>query len=203
MFNKIYNRFFGKEKFHEFSRHNIFIHPQSELGEYTSIGKGTNINGPAYISCDKNAPVVIGKFCAIAFNLRIRAKNHYLGYANLQGKFQQANSLPSLELNKGPVIIGNNVWIGDNVIILPGVNVGDGAVIGAGSIVTKNVECYSIVAGNPAQLIKKRFSDNVINQLKLIAWWDWSEEKIARNKAFFTIDFFEEPDVMLDQYINK
>ena len=150
---------------------NVYIHHDSKIGEFTTIGLGTNINGPAYLSSRKNAHITIGRYCAIGYNLRIRVRNHYTGYANVQSKFQNKYNFPSLASIKGPVTIGNNVWIGDNIIILSGVTIGDGAVIGAGSIVTKDVPPFSIAVGNPAKVIKKRFSDNIIKQLLEIQWW--------------------------------
>ena len=81
--------------------------------------------------------------------------------------------------------IENDVWVGDSVIILPGVKVGTGSVIGAGSIVTKDVEPYTIVAGNPAKLIKKRFNNDRILELLNSKWWDWDDETIRKNKSFF------------------
>nr|WP_246566018.1 CatB-related O-acetyltransferase [Tissierella simiarum] len=78
-------------------------------------------------------------------------------------------------------IIGNDVWIGSNAVILRGVKVGNGAVIGAGAIVTKDVEPYSIVVGNPARVIKKRFSEQIIESLEKIQWWNWSKEIIRKN----------------------
>jgi virginiamycin A acetyltransferase len=168
---------------------NVKIHPHSFLGHYTTIGSGTRINGPAYIQSTKQAPVEIGKYCAIGYGLRIRPMNHYTGYANLQVRFQKKYEFPSLSATKGPVSIGNNVWIGDNVMILSGVIIGDGAVLGAGSVVTKNIPPYSIAVGNPVEVIKKRFSDEIIEQLSTITWWDWPEDKIRRNSKFFGTDF--------------
>lgn len=167
----------------------INVHPSSRLGQYTTIGEGTNINGPAFIASREDAPVKIGKYCAIAYNLRIRTRNHHTGYANLQDKFQRRYRFTNLDVVKGPVLIGNNVWIADNVTILPGVTVGDGAVIGAGSVVTKSVPPYTIVAGNPAKVIKQRFSDGIIHQLLEVKWWDWPEDKVKRNRHFFETDF--------------
>jgi virginiamycin A acetyltransferase len=203
MLMRLFKKYFSKNNGSLAVGQDVYVHPESALGANTKIGMGTNINGPAYITSSKDAPVTIGKNCAIAHNLRIRARNHYLGYINLQDKFQHRHNLPALDSFKGPLVIGNNVWIGDNVIILSGVRVGDGVVIGAGSIVTKDIASYSVVAGNPARLIRMRFSDNVVRQLKNITWWDWSEEKIQNNKAFFEIDFFKEPDINLDKYIDK
>jgi len=82
---------------------------------------------------------------------------------------------------KGDTEIGNDVWIGYEALIMPGVKVGDGAIIAAKSVVTKDVPAYSIVGGNPATMIRKRFSEEAIDQLLEIAWWYWDMEKITRN----------------------
>jgi virginiamycin A acetyltransferase len=176
-------------KFAKLKKHNIHVHPDSNIGKFTTIGYETYITGPALIDSSKNAPVTIGKYCAIAHNLRIRTKNHYTGYINMQHTFQRRYNFPELVRTKGAITIGNGVWIGDNVTILPGVEIGNGAVIGAGSIVTKNIPPYCIAVGNPAKVIKKRFSDQIVEQLQEIKWWDWSEEKILNNRRFFETDF--------------
>lgn len=75
----------------------------------------------------------------------------------------------------------NDVWIGQNVTIMPGVKIGDGAIIAANSVVTKNVDSYSIVEGNPAKFIKKRFDDELIEYLLELKWWNWHKEKISEN----------------------
>lgn len=173
----------------------IYIHPDSDLGDNTSIGFGTKINGPAIIAGRENAPVKIGKYCAIGHGLKIRPRNHATSYVNLQDAFQNKYGLPKLDAIKGPVIVGNNVWIGDNVVILSGVVVGDGAVLGAGSIVTKDVPPYTIAVGSPAKPIRKRFSNEVVAQLVQIKWWDWPEDKIRRNRTFFSTDFTEKTDI--------
>ena len=93
-----------------------------------------------------------------------------------------------LEVTKGDINIGNNVWIGDNVTILTGVFIGDGSIIGAGSTVTKNVAPYSIVAGNPAKIIRYRFDEDIIRTMDEISWWNWGEAKIRKNEKFFTLN---------------
>ena len=80
--------------------------------------------------------------------------------------------------------IGNDVWIGMNAMILSGVKIGDGAVVGAGSVVTKDVEPYAVVAGNPAREIRKRFDDQTISELLKANWWDWDIQKIRENVPY-------------------
>ena len=79
---------------------------------------------------------------------------------------------------KGDTVIGNDVWIGQNAVLLPGVHIGDGAIIGANSIVGSNVDPYTIVAGNPAKPLRKRFDDEMIELLLRFKWWDRSIEEI-------------------------
>jgi serine acetyltransferase len=79
---------------------------------------------------------------------------------------------------KGDIIIGNDVWIGAKSTIMSGVKIGDGAIVAAGALVTKDVEPYSMVGGNPAKHLKYRFDDEDIQGLLEIKWWDWNEDKI-------------------------
>jgi virginiamycin A acetyltransferase len=191
-----------EKKFANLRKRNIYVHPDSNIGKFTTIGYQTYINGPALIDSSKDAPVTIGKYCAIAHNLRIRTRNHHTGYINMQHTFQRRYDFPELVITKGIITIGNGVWIGDNVTILPGVQIGNGAVIGAGSIVTKSIPPYSIAVGNPAKVIKKRFSDHIIEQLQEINWWDWEEEKITKNRVFFETDLSTvEDDFGIDKII--
>jgi acetyltransferase-like isoleucine patch superfamily enzyme len=134
-----------------------------------------------------NANLVVGKFCSIAGNVNI-----YLGgnhrtdwvstypfghiYQDIFNEFNGANH-PS---TKGDVIIGNDIWIGDNVTIMSGITIGDGAVIANSSHVVKNVEPYSLVGGNPAKLIKYRFTPEQIEKLLEIKWWNWDDAKINK-----------------------
>nr|WP_018367841.1 CatB-related O-acetyltransferase [Streptococcus entericus] len=79
---------------------------------------------------------------------------------------------------KGDTVIGNDVWIGQNAVILPGVNIGDGAIIGANSVVGSNVAPYTIVVGNPAKVIRKRFDEELIDLMLRFKWWDKSIREI-------------------------
>jgi virginiamycin A acetyltransferase len=87
---------------------------------------------------------------------------------------------------KGNTNIGNDVWIGYNSTIMPGVTVGDGAIIGTNSTIVKDVEPYTIVGGNPAKEIKKRFSISMIERLLKLKWWDWDIDKITENIQHLT-----------------
>ena len=94
-------------------------------------------------------------------------------------------------------MIGNDVWIGQNVTIMPGVIIGDGAIIAANSTVVKSVEPYSIYGGNPAKFIKKRFSDEKIEFLLKLEWWNWSGEEIFDNLEILT------SEAGLEELMNK
>ena len=82
---------------------------------------------------------------------------------------------------KGDIKVGNDVWIGATSTIMSGITIGDGAIIGAGSMVTKNVPPFAIVAGNPSKIVKYRFTEEQIEKLLQISWWDWEEDKIKDN----------------------
>lgn len=92
---------------------------------------------------------------------------------------------------KGDTVIGNDVWIGQNAVILPGVHIGDGAIIGANSIVASNVNPYTIVIGNPARVLRKRFDDEMINLLLRFKWWDKSIEEINNSIPILTCSNLE------------
>jgi hypothetical protein len=94
--------------------------------------------------------------------------------------------------SKGDINVGNDVWIGYEALVLSGVRIGDGAVVGARSVVTKDVPPYAIVAGNPAKLIRYRFSPEVVEQLLDLKWWDKSEEWISQNMVYLLSEDFDD-----------
>lgn len=132
-----------------------------------------------------NDKLIIGKFCQIASGVEfvMNGVNHQMNavstfpFYTLEGWEQVSPSPDDLPL-KGDTVIGNDVWIGQNATILPGVHIGDGAIIGAESVVGSEVEAYTIVAGNPAKPIRKRFDDELIDLLERYKWWNKSVEEI-------------------------
>ena len=92
--------------------------------------------------------------------------------------------LKGVSASKGDVIIGHDVWLGEASVILSGVKIGNGAVVGASAVVSKDVPAYGVVAGNPARLVKRRFSDEEIGILQKMAWWDWDTDKIDAAVAY-------------------
>lgn len=133
--------------------------------------------------------LIIGKFCALSRGIKfiMNGANHKMsGFSTypfeIFGKGWEKVMPRSQDYPfKGDTIIGNDVWIGYEVTIMPGIKIGDGAIIAAKSVVTKDVPPYTIVGGNPAHIIRQRFSDETINTLLAIAWWNWDIEKITNN----------------------
>lgn len=129
--------------------------------------------------------LIIGKFCQIAagVNFVMNGANHQMNAVTtfpfyiFEGWKQKVPPLNKMPL-KGDTIIGNDVWIGQNVTILPGVHIGDGAIIGLNSVVGSDVAPYTIVAGNPAKVIRKRFDNQLIKLLLKLKWWDKSVKEI-------------------------
>lgn len=135
----------------------------ADIGSFTSISNGVVIGGGRHpMDWVGMSPVF------------------YEGKDSVAAKFaEHARELPRRTL------VGHDVWIGHSAILLPGVHVADGAVVGAGSVVTKPVPPYAIVAGNPARLIRHRFSDDIIRRLQAIQWWTMDERQLGRLGPYF------------------
>lgn len=149
----------------------------------------------------------IGRFCSISWNVSIgggehdykRLTTHSFLYAKNQGLI---DGEPYYDRLRRPCQIGHDVWLGCNSVVCRGVSVGDGAVVGAGSVVTHDVAPYTIVAGSPAKVIKKRFAEEIIEALLDLEWWELDDDTIRRNSALFA----SEPDeslIVLLQEIKK
>lgn len=171
---------------------NVIKNPNIIVGDYTYYDDFENIE-----NFEKNVKyhfdftgdkLIIGKFCMIASDVKfiMNGANHLSEAISaypftIFGKGWSHAMENRQYPNKGDVIVGNDVWIGYNATIMAGVKIGDGAIIAANSTVVKDVEPYSIVGGNPAMEIKKRFSGNTIQRLLEIKWWDWDPERITAN----------------------
>lgn len=165
-----------------------------EIGEYTYYSDNKNSPEEFYSHIEHHYEflgdkLIIGKFCAIAEGIKfiMNGANHRMNGIttypfNIFGNGWE-KVMPTVEQLpfKGDTVIGNDVWIGQNVTVMSGIKIGDGAIIAANSTVVKNVEPYTIYGGNPAKFIKKRFSDENIEFLLKIQWWNWDEEKIFNN----------------------
>jgi acetyltransferase-like isoleucine patch superfamily enzyme len=155
-------------------------------GETIQIGQYTY--GMPNVIAFAPTKLKIGKFCAISIGVTIiLGGNHRLDWVStypfmeFPDDWPQAKEIRGHPSSKGDVIIGNDVWIGYGATILSGVRIGDGAAVGAEAVVATDVEPYSIVVGNPARLVRKRFDDETIRKLLETRWWDWPIEKIGKN----------------------
>ena len=176
---------------------NLVKAPNVSIGEYTYYDDfrsvenfHRNIRYHFEFSGDK---LIIGKFCMIASDVQfiMNGANHLTNAISsypfaIFGQGWEGAMEGKAYPTKGNTRIGNDVWLGYKAAIMPGVTIGDGAIIGAYAVVTKDVPPYAIVAGNPATVIRKRFSDGDIERLLQIRWWDWPIDKITRNVQLFT-----------------
>ena len=171
---------------------NIIKNPNIIVGDYTYYDDFEDVH-----NFEKNVKyhfdftgdqLIIGKFCMIASDVKfiMNGANHlsnaistypFAVFGNGWESAMEGKTYP----NKGNIEIGNDVWIGYNATIMAGVKIGDGAIIATNSTVVSDVEPYSIVGGNPAKEIKKRFSPEIIERLLKLQWWNWDIEKITKN----------------------
>ena len=171
---------------------NVIDAPNIEIGEYTYYddpdGADNFLRNVLYHFDFIGDRLRIGRFCAIARGVRfvMNGANHRLDgistypFQIFGGGWEQVMPKPGELPFKGDTVIGNDVWIGYDALIMPGVCIGDGAIIAARSVVTHDVPPYTLVGGNPARPIRRRFGDADIDTLLRIAWWDWPVERITR-----------------------
>lgn len=168
---------------------NVVSHPQIIVGDFTYYDDPDDVynfeKNVLYLFEFMRDKLIIGKFCQIATGVRfiMNGSNHAMDGISTYPFKVISKAWEHVDMNvvsKGDTIIGNDVWIGNSVTIMQGVKIGDGAIIGTNSLVTKDVEPYTIVGGNPARLIRKRFDEQTIDFLLQLRWWDWSIEKITQ-----------------------
>ncbi len=141
----------------------------------TTIDRGSAIG--SHFTVRGAGSLNIGRYCAIGESVRIITSNHDMKGLSLNYLVQDRILGKRLTSDKKDVNIGHDVWIGDGATLLPGIEVGNGAIIGAGAVVTHSVEPFKIVAGNPARVIRSRYSESVIKKIEYLAWWDMTEEE--------------------------
>jgi len=177
----------------------LVTHPNIRVGRYSYYSGYYHGHGfddcARFLLPDENADkLVIGSFCSIGSGAA------FIMAGNQGHRSDWISTFPFFWMPEisafagarngyrpsGDTIIGNDVWIGSEAVIMPGVTIGDGAIIGTRSLVTKDVDAYAIVGGNPASVIRKRFDDNDIARLLELRWWDWSDDELQRAMPILT-----------------
>lgn len=184
--------------------------PNIIVGNFTYIADSEFESHVSHLYEWNDDKLIIGKFCQIAKGVEfvMNGANHQMNavstfpFYTLSGWNMTAPTKNDLPL-KGDTIIGNDVWIGQNAVILPGVHIGDGAIVGANCVVGHNVEPYTIVVGNPARVIRKRFDDELIDILLKFKWWDKSIEKINNLIPLLTCSDLEKVKLQLKKLTSK
>lgn len=190
MMTKIYPRTGDKQTVY---LNAVIKDPQIGVGDYTIYNDFVadpllfEKNNVLYHYPIHREKLIIGKFCSIACGTKFlfNCANHTLKSLSTytfplfyeEWELEKSNITTAWD-NKGDIVIGNDVWIGYKAVIMAGVHIGDGAIIAARAVVTKDVPPYTIVGGTPAKEIRKRFDAEVIEQLLILKWWDWSTDKI-------------------------
>lgn len=173
---------------------NVITKPNIEVGEYTYYhnheGHAADFEDVNVLhNWDYSKYLKIGKFCSIADGIKVMMphSNHHMEgstypfFAISPELWAKKYEFQKLGKSKGDIIIGNDVWIGEDVTIMPGVTIGDGAIVAGCAVVTKDVQPYTIVGGNPANVIRKRFDDKTIGFYLKLQWWNWPIDKINQN----------------------
>lgn len=175
---------------------NVVTDPNIEVGDYTMYNDFAadpcdfQKNNVLYHYPINHDRLVIGKFCSIACgtkflftsaNHTMRSLSTYCFPIFFEEWGLDRTKVTDAWDNKGDIVVGSDVWIGFEAVILSGVTIGNGAIVGARAVVTKDVPPYTIVGGVPAKPIRKRFSDETIERMESLRWWDWPRERIAHN----------------------
>ena len=178
---------------------NVIRNPKIEVGDYTYYDDFTDVGNfernVKYLFDFSEDRLIIGKYCMIASDVTfvMNGGNHLseavsaYPFAIFGEDWKDAMAGKSYP-HKGDLVVGNDVWIGYRATLTAGVTVGDGAIIATNATVTKDVPPYTIVGGNPAREIRRRFSQPMIDRLLTLRWWDWPPDRVTRNLHLLTAD---------------
>jgi len=161
------------------------------IGDYSKVSGTLTLGRGSFLGAFNvlNGQINIGRFCSLAPMVSVYGANHPVSYLSTY----ISSSLFENRLKKNqifqPINIGNDVWIGHGAVVLPGVKINNGSIVAAGAIVNKDVDAYTIVAGNPAKPLKKRFSEQTIELLLKLEWWNLEVDQIKQIEYVFNIDF--------------
>ncbi|MDD7970594.1 CatB-related O-acetyltransferase [Roseinatronobacter alkalisoli] len=171
----------------------VIDHPRWQIGEYSYASAHHPPDDWAFALAPYLYPfsaeyLTIGKFCQIADGVMFitsSANHRHDGFSSFPFAIFHRNfgNAPSLPAPGPDTVIGNDVWIGQGARILPGAQIGDGVIIGSGAVVGGKIAPYQVVAGNPARVVRSRFSPDVIARLCALRWWDWPTAHILRHEA--------------------
>lgn len=195
---------------------NVVTAPNIQIGDYTYYDDAVDPTGFERNNVLFNYPefgdrLIIGKFCSIASGTKfiMGPANHRISsvttypfhvFGGLWSE-QTPDHISQLPF-KGDTVIGNDVWFGRECVVMPGIKIGDGAIVAAYSVVTRDVEPYSVVGGNPARFLKKRFGDELIELLLRLKWWDLEPAALAKLLPLLCDPDLDKAAVQIKQRLN-
>lgn len=171
---------------------NVIDNPRMQIGDFTYA---SDFDPPEdwagrlapYLFPFSQEKLVIGKYCQIAHGVRFigsSANHDSRGLTTFPFAVFDPDTMLGYQPDTRDTVIGHDVWLGFGAIVTPGAQIGNGVIVGAGSVVRGHVPDYAVVAGNPAQVVRMRFTSQEIAQLNALAWWDWEPRKVARARPY-------------------
>lgn len=171
----------------------VFISGDVVIGKYTTLARECILHG---------GRIRIGNYCQFGPRVAVYGMNHPTHRVTTYINRNLFNGKLSPEKAGDLVEVGNDVWVGYGAILLPGVKIGNGAIIGAGAVVSKNVGSYEVAVGNPARIVKQRFSPGLIEMLNKWQWWNLDPNELQVHERIFFEDVEANPEI-LEAYLGK
>jgi len=160
---------------------------RADLAGKVEVARFSSLWGPDILVAAPIHGVRIGAFCSIGHQVSMHESFHNAQRTTtylIERNFLACPEPPDAEVSRGPIVIGNDVWIGNGARVMSGVTIGDGAIAGAGAVVTRDVPSFTVVGGNPARPIRARFDPETIEQLQESQWWTWPEQRLRAEADF-------------------